>query len=94
MLIFLNNYCYIGIYRELDYGIETVSIANLSSMQMRISAHIKTILDRMQPLPDETSSLSLHDMDSDTDDEEMDYPVTCLFSPRVPNSIQIYRQIF
>ena len=37
------------------------------------------LLDKMEPLPDERSSLSLHDIDSDTDDEEIDYRVTCFF---------------
>ena len=56
-----------------------MTIANLSSTQMRIFAHIKMLLDKMEPLPDERSSLSLHDIDSDTDDEEIDYRVTCFF---------------
>ena len=58
---------------------------------MRIFAHIKMLLDKMEPLPDERSSLSLHDIDSDTDDEEIDYRVTFSFFLRAPNSTQIYR---
>ena len=33
------------------------------------------LLYKMEPLPDE----SLHDIDRDTDDEEIDYRVTCFF---------------
>ena len=67
----------------MDYGIETVTIANLFSTEMRIFGHTKTILDRMQPMPNETSNSTLHDIDSDTDDKEIDFYVPCLYCPRV-----------
>ena len=41
--------------------------------------HIKCILDNMVPLRDESSNLRLEDIESDTDDEEVDFQVFLLF---------------
>ena len=66
---------YLGIYGPLDPLVAELSITELSSTQLSAFMHIKTILDKMVPLPDQTSNLRLEDIDSETDDEEYHFQV-------------------
>ena len=66
---------YSGIYRPCKCVIGDINIAELSFTQLPAFMHIKSILDKMVPLADETSNLRLEDIPSDTDDEEVDFQV-------------------
>ena len=71
---------YSGIYRPFESATENTNITQLSSTQLSAFIHIKTILDKMVPLVDESSNLRLEDIPSDTDDEEIEFQVTFFFS--------------
>lgn len=71
---------YLGIYRPLDPLVAELSITELSSTQLSAFMHIKTILDKMVALPDQTSNLRLEDIDSETDDEEYHFQVFLPYS--------------
>ena len=66
---------YSGIYRPFEYLIGNINITQLSSTQLSAFMHIKSILDNMVPLVDESSILRLEDIASDTDDEEVAFQV-------------------
>ena len=73
-------FSYLGIYCPFDSVIVELNITELSSTQLSAFMHIKTIFDKMVPLPEQTSNLRLEDIDSDTDDEEYHFQVILLFS--------------
>ena len=66
---------YSGIYRPFESVTENTNITQLSSTQLSAFIHIKTILDKMVPLVDESSNLRLEDIASYKDDEETDFQV-------------------
>ena len=66
---------YPGTYRPFECLIGNINITQLSSTQLSAFMHIKSILDTMVPLVDESNNLRLEDIASDTDDEEVDFQV-------------------
>ena len=66
---------YSGIYCPFECLIGNINITQLSSTQLSAFMHIKSILDNMVPLVDESSNLRLEDIASDTDDEEVAFRV-------------------
>ena len=72
-------FSYLGIYHPFHSVIAEVNIAELSLTQLSAFMHIKIILDNMVPLPDQTSNLRLEDINSDADDEELDFQVVLLY---------------
>ena len=78
MLLFM--WLYLVIYCPFDPLVAELNITELSSTQLSAFMHIKTILDKMGPLPDETSNLRLDDIGSEIDNEEYDFQVVLVFS--------------
>ena len=72
-------FSYLGIYHPFHSVIVEVNITKLSLTQLSAFMHIKIILDNMVPLPDQTSNLRLEDINSDADDEELDFQVILLY---------------
>ena len=78
MLLFM--WLYLVIYCPFDPLVAELNITELSSTQLSAFMHIKTILDKMGPLPDQTSNLRLEDIGSEIDNEEYDFQVLLVFS--------------
>ena len=72
-------FSYLGIYHPFHSVNAEVNITELSLTQLSAFMHIKIILDNMVPLPDQTSNLRLEDINSDADDEELDFQVILLY---------------